>query len=366
MKLARPATFWIAVCAVALVALVLLRGILLPFVVGILLAYLLVPAVDRLERFGVNRAVAALAVILPLIVGIVAIILVMFPVIIGEVRFFIEEFPRYVSRLQSLATEASGPWMHSVMGDNLHIEQSSADIVKTMGSEWLDGFLSSLWSGGRALITFLSLLVVTPIIAIYLAIDWHRMIATVDGWFAPEYRDDIRALGHEIHDTVAGFVRGQIVICLVLAVLYATALKLTGLNHAILIGIAAGLISFVPYLGAATGIVVSVCVALDQFWPNWAPVVVVGGIFIVGEMLADYVLSPRLIGRRVNLNPVWMMFALFAFGWLFGFIGVLLAIPIAASLGVILRFARRKSLASAGRDVSNSAGDWEKDPAQLL
>ncbi len=178
------------------------------------------------------------------------------------------------------------------------------------------------------------------------------MIATVDGWFAPEYRDDIRALGHEIHDTVAGFVRGQIVICLVLAVLYATALKLTGLNHAILIGIAAGLISFVPYLGAATGIVVSVCVALDQFWPNWAPVVVVGGIFIVGETLADYVLSPRLIGRRVNLNPVWMMFALFAFGWLFGFIGVLLAIPIAASLGVILRFARRKSPASAGHNVS--------------
>jgi predicted PurR-regulated permease PerM len=357
MKLARPATFWIAVCAAALVALVLLRGILLPFVVGILLAYLLVPAVDRLERFRVNRAVAALAVILPLIVGIVAVMLVMFPVIIGEVRFFIEEFPRYVSRLQSLATEASGPWMHSVMGENLHIEQSSADIVKTMGSEWLDGFLSSLWSSGRALISLLSLLVVTPIIAIYLAIDWHRMIATVDGWFAPEYRDDIRALGHEIHDTVAGFVRGQIVICLVLAVLYATALKLTGLNHAILIGIAAGLISFVPYLGAATGIVVSVCVALDQFWPNWAPVVVVGGIFIVGEMLADYVLSPRLIGRRVNLNPVWTMFALFAFGWLFGFIGVLLAIPIAASLGVILRFARRKSLASAGHNVSDSAGD---------
>ena len=163
------------------------------------------------------------------------------------------------------------------MGENLHIEQSSVDVVKTMGSKWLDGFLSSLWSSGRALISVLSLLVVTPIIAIYLAIDWHRMIATVDGWFAPEYRDDIRALGREIHDTVAGFVRGQVVICLVLAVLYATALKLTGLNHAILIGIAAGLISFVPYLGAATGILVSVCVAMDQFWPNWAPVAVVGG-----------------------------------------------------------------------------------------
>ena len=260
-----------------MVALVLLREILLPFVVGALLAYLLVPAVDRLERFGINRTFAALAVLLPLIVGIVAVILVMFPVIAGELRFFVEEFPRIISRLQSLAIEASGPWMHSVMGGNLHIEQSSVDVVKAMGSKWVDGFLASLWSSGRALISLLSLLVVTPIIAIYLAIDWHRMVATVDGWFAPEYRDDIRALGREIHDTISGFVRGQVVICLVLAVLYATALKLTGLNHAILIGIAAGLISFVPYLGAATGILVSVCVAIDQFWPNWAPVAVVGG-----------------------------------------------------------------------------------------
>ncbi|CAH2402786.1 AI-2E family transporter [Mesorhizobium ventifaucium] len=352
MRIAQPATFWIGVSAVALVALVLLREILLPFVVGTLLAYLLVPAVDRLERFGINRTLAALAVFLPLIVGIIGLMLVMLPVIIGELRFFVEEFPRYITRLQSLATDASGPWMRSVIGENLHIEQSSVDVVRTVGSKWLDGVVTSLWSSGRALISLLSLLVVTPIIAIYLVIDWHRMIATVDGWFAPEYRDDIRALGREIHDTVAGFVRGQVVICLVLAVIYAAALKLTGLNHAILIGITAGLISFVPYLGAASGILVSVCVAVDQFWPDWAPVAVVGGIFIVGEMLADYVLSPRLIGRRVNLNPVWMMFALFAFGWLFGFIGVLLAIPIAASLGVILRFARRKSLASAGHDVS--------------
>ena len=356
MRIARPATFWIAVSTVALIAVVLLHQILLPFVVGALLAYLLVPAVDRLERLGLGRSLAALAVFLPLLAGLIAFLVVMLPVIIGEVRFFVEEFPRYVTRLQSLVSDATSPWLHSVMGDELHIEQSSADVAKTMGSDWLDGFLHSLWSSGLALISLLSLLVVTPIIAIYLAIDWQRMIATVDGWFAPEYRDDMRALGREIHDTVAGFVRGQVVICLVLAVLYATALKATGLNHAILIGIAAGLISFVPYLGAATGFVVAVCVAVAQFLPNWVPVAVVGSIFVIGEMLADYVLSPRVIGRRVKLNPVWMMFALFAFGWLFGFIGVLLAIPIAASLGVILRFARRQSLATSGHHAPDRPG----------
>lgn len=351
MTIGRPAIFWIAVCVVALVALVLLRGILLPFVVGALLAYLLVPAVDRLERFGVNRAAAAMVIILPGLVCFVGFILVMFPALVGELRFFIGEFPRYVASLQMLTSDASNPWLHHLMGDELHIEQSSADALKAMVSNSLDDFLRSLWSSGLALISLFSLLVVTPIIAIYLAIDWHRMLSTVDGWLSPTYRDDVRELGREIQDTVAGFVRGQIVICLVLAVLYATALKLTGLNHAVLIGITAGLISFVPYLGAGTGFFLSVCVAIAQFWPNWIPAVVVGAIFLVGEMLADYVLSPRLIGRRVNLNPVWMMFALFAFGWLFGFIGVLLAIPLAASLGVILRFARRRSLSASKADT---------------
>ena len=356
MRIARPAVFWIAVSSVALVTLVLVHQILMPFVAGALLAYLFVPAVDSLERFGISRSFAALAVFLPLVGGFVAFLLVMLPALIGELRFFLEEFPSYVTRLQSLVTEASRPWLHSVIGDEFHIEQSSADLARTMSSTWLDGFLRSLWSSGLALISLLSLLVVTPIIAIYLAIDWQRMIATVDGWFPAAYRNDIRALGREIHETVAGFVRGQIVICLVLAVLYVTALKVIGLNHAVLIGITAGLISFIPYLGAATGFFVSVCVAIVQFWPNWMPVAVVGGTFIVGEMLADYVLSPRVIGRRVKLHPVWMMFALFAFGWLFGLTGVLLAIPVAASLGVILRFARRQSLASSGRQFSDAPG----------
>src|SRR4029077_8416584 len=145
--------------------------------------------VDRLERLGIGRSLAALAVFLPLVAGFVAFLLVVLPAMIGEVRFFVEEFPPYVTRLQSLVSDASSPWLHSIMGDELHIEQSSADVARTMGSDWLDGFLHSLWSSGLALISLLSLLVVTPIIAIYLAIDWQRMIATVDGWFAPEYRD---------------------------------------------------------------------------------------------------------------------------------------------------------------------------------
>ena len=217
-----------------------------------------------------------------------------------------------------------------------------------MGGIWLDDLLHSAWSGGEALFSLMSLLVVLPIVTIYLLIDWDRMVATVENWLPSGQREDARELAQEIRETVAGFVRGQIVICLILAGFYAFALRLTGLDHAVLIGITAGLVSFIPYLGAATGLVIALCVAVAQFWPNWPLLAVIAAIFLVGETIADYVLSPRIIGSRIELNPVWIMFALFAFAYLFGFVGLLVAIPLAASLGVIVRFAMRKSIQGEG------------------
>ena len=342
MKVTQRATFWIAIAAIALVMLVVLRQILLPFAVGIAGAYLLSPVVDRLERLGINRSLAALTVVASFVVVFVAVILVMLPVLIGELRFFLEEFPRYVARLQLLASDVNAPWLRNIVGDNIHWKQSAASIVTTKGAEWVDDFLLSLWSGGRAILSFVSLLIVAPVVTIYFLIDWKRMIATLSTWFPQLGHTDIQALGRDVHDTIAGFMRGQVVICLILAIFYATALKLVELNHAILIGITAGLISFVPYLGAGAGLVVSLCVAISQFWPHWIPIVGVGFIFLAGETIADYVLSPRIIGARVKLHPVWLMFALFAFGWLFGFLGLLVAVPLAASLGVFLRFAMRQ------------------------
>jgi predicted PurR-regulated permease PerM len=157
----------------------------------------------------------------------------------------------------------------------------------------------------------------------------------------PSRRDTARTLAREIDDTIGGFVLGQGALCLILSLFYAVALSITGLNHGMLIGIAAGLISFVPYLGSHSGLVVSTCVALARFWPNWSHILVVPAIFFVGEALADYVLSPYLVGRRVNLNPVWVMFALFAFGYLFEFVGLLIAEPLAAAIGVLMSFVMR-------------------------
>ncbi|MFO1150741.1 MAG: AI-2E family transporter [Alsobacter sp.] len=198
-------------------------------------------------------------------------------------------------------------------------------------------------TGSRPLFSLLSLLVVLPIVTIYLLTDWDQMVATVDGWLPPEQRDDARGLAREIRDTVGGFVRGQIVICLILATFYAGALKVAGLNHAVLIGVTAGLVSFVPYLGAATGLVIAMCVAVTQFWPNWILLAVIAAIFMVGENVSDYVLAPRIIGSRVKLNPVWLMFAIFAFAYLFGFVGLLVAVPVAASMAVVVRYAMRRA-----------------------
>ncbi len=210
--------------------------------------------------------------------------------------------------------------------------------MTTLAAGWSAAFLHSVWTGGQALLSVFSLAVVTPIVACYLVYDWPKMVAVVDNWVPPSQRTTVRALAREIDDTIGGFVRGQSVLCLVLGVFYATTLGLIGLNHGILIGFSAGLISFVPYLGSLTGLVVATCVAVAQFWPNWALIAVVPAIFFVGQSLADYVLSPYLVGRRVNLNPVWLMFALFAFGYLFGFVGLLIAVPLAAAIGVLVRY----------------------------
>jgi predicted PurR-regulated permease PerM len=211
--------------------------------------------------------------------------------------------------------------------------------LASLGADWFGSLVRSVWTGGQELISVFSLAIVTPVVAGYLIYDWNRMLAAVDNWTPPPRRPTVRALAREIDDTIGGFVRGQGTLCLILCVYYAVALWLAGLNHSLLIGVAAGTISFVPYLGSITGLAVATSVAIAQFWPSWSSIVVVPMIFVIGQAVADYVLSPYLVGRRVNLHPVWMIFALFAFGYIFGFLGLLLAVPLAAACRVLLRFA---------------------------
>jgi predicted PurR-regulated permease PerM len=195
--------------------------------------------------------------------------------------------------------------------------------------------------------SLLSLLVITPVVAFYLLCDWNAVTETVDGWIPLQHRATVHGLARDIDNAIAGFVRGQAVICLILAVFYAIGLTLTGLNFGFLIGLMTGLLSFIPYVGCLTGFLVAAVVAIAQFWPNWTPMAMVIAVFVVGQALEGYVLSPKLVGAKVGLHPVWMMFALIAFGYLIGFVGLLIAVPTAATIGVLARFAVRKYQESA-------------------
>jgi predicted PurR-regulated permease PerM len=344
MNAARPSVLWIATLAVVSVVVVLLHGILLPFVAGIALAYLLNPVVNRLEQLGLNRAVAALGIISLFIIGVGVLMVLAIPIIGEEVATFIDKLPVYIGQLQAFATDPSRPWLRKIIGEGVNEAQHSLGELATFGADWIPSVLRSLWSDSQALISIFSLLVVTPIVTFYLLNDWDGLIATIDRSVPMAQRETVRTLSGEIDDTLAGFLRGQGTICLILALYYASALRLIGLNHGILIGLAAGLISFIPYLGSLIGLVLSLCVVVLQFWPSWTLIPVVLGIFIAGQAIADYALAPYLIASRINLNPVWVMFAIAAFGYLFGFVGLLIAVPLAAAIGVVVRFATRQYL----------------------
>ena len=347
MPFQRQVLFWLAALVVVIVLLWLLSDILLPFVAGLAIAYLLTPLTDRIERLGLNRLLAALLIITLVVLAFVYLILLVAPILGSQLTSFIESVPGYVSKLQGLLTDPSRPWIQKLVGAaGLNNEKSISDLV-TQGVGWITAFIKSLWSGGRALVSLFSLVVVTPVVAFYLIYDWHRMIRTVDGWVPVHHRETVRQLAREVDAAIAGFVRGQTAVCLILGSFYAVGLTLTGLNFGLLIGFISGVITFVPYVGSMTGMVLSIGVAVAQFWPNYTPILTVLGIFVVGQFLEGNLLSPKLVGQSVGLHPVWLIFALLAFGYLFGFVGLLVAVPLAATIGVIARFGLRRYLQSS-------------------
>jgi predicted PurR-regulated permease PerM len=338
--------FWVAATAIFLATLWLLHEILLPFVAGMALAYLFNPLASRLERLGIDRLVASLVIIGVFVFIFIMLILIIVPILGGQLSAFIENLPEYVRRLQAVVGDPSRPWLRKFLGESLANSDASLTDLVTQGAGWLTAFLKSLWSGGQTLISVFSLMVVMPVVAFYVLYDWDRMIATVDSWIPVPHRETVREIATDIDLAIAGFVRGQTGVCLILGSFYALGLTLAGLNFGLLIGLVSGLITFIPYVGSMTGLVLSTAVAVAQFWPGWGGILTVVGIFFVGQFVEGYILTPKLVGRSVGLHPVWLMFSLFAFGYLLGFVGMLLAVPLAAAIGVVARFALRRYMAS--------------------
>ncbi len=350
MTLRQQLIFWLAAFFVFIFLLWLLSDILLPFVAGLSLAYLLAPFVDRLQRMGISRTVAALLIVGLVVAGLILIMLLLIPILIDQLTALVSNMPAYIARLQKLMIEI--PWLRRFVGD----AESSKTIqgFATQSSGWLTGVLASLWTGSKALISFLSLIVVMPVVTFYLLIDWPGLVSTLDGWIPRHHRAAVHGVAGEIDRVITGFVRGQTGVCVILGAFYAISLSLVGLHFGWVIGLTSGLLTIVPYVGSMFGLVLAVSVAVAQFWPDWTWMAAVLGICALGQFLEGNVLVPHLVGKNVGVHPVMLMFAMFAFGYLFGFVGLLVAVPLAATSGVLLRFAQTQYFASPFYTGENS------------
>ncbi|CAA0089045.1 AI-2 transport protein TqsA [Starkeya nomas] len=342
----KQVTFWLTVLALFIAAAWLLSSVLLPFVAGLALAYFLNPVTTRLEHWGVNRLVASLAAIaLTLLLAILLMLLVV-PIFGAQLAAFIQRLPEYIVKLQNLMTGERAEWLRDFVGDRMpSIQQGLGDLV-TQGAAYMLTLIQGLWTGGQALISLFSLLVITPVVAFYILNDWNHMVEKVDSWLPVKNREVIRSLAMQMDRAIAGFVRGQSMVCVILGSFYAVSLTMAGLNFGFVIGFVSGIITFIPYVGSLTGLVLAGGVAIVQFFPDYTMIAVVIGIFIFGQFIEGYILSPKLVGDSVGLHPVWLMFALLAFGYLLGFLGLLLAVPLAAAVGVLVRFAISRYLES--------------------
>jgi predicted PurR-regulated permease PerM len=342
MQIERHIVFWIVALAVFVGLLWLLSPILLPFVLGMALAYVLDPLADRLAKRGLSRLVAASIILGGFVLALALLFLLIAPVLAKQLAGFIDDAPGYARRLQSLVSDANHPWLKRIVGDNLGGGDKSVGDLMNQAMGYVTAVLASLWTKGQTLISIFSLVIITPVVAFYLICDWDRMVSAFDSLIPLPQRDIVRSLGHDIDATISAYVRGQSGVCLILGSYYAVGLTLAGLSFGLLIGVVSGLISFIPYVGSLTALVLSLAVAVAQFFPEWTPIVIVAAVVLVGQFLEGNVLAPYLVGHSVGLHPVWLMFALFAFGYLFGFVGLLLAVPLAAAAGVLIRFAVRR------------------------
>lgn len=342
MSLQNQIRAWLILLAVTALALWVFRGILLPFVVGMALAYLLDPVADQLEKWKFNRLWASLLILVLAVVIFVGAFFLIVPLVLQQLLGLGQGLPSYVNQLQELANQWV-PEVYAVLGEErvAQVQNSLAEIL-SRGVGIVGNVTAQIMQSGLTLINALGLMVVTPVVAFYLLLDWDRMVDAIDQLLPRDHRTEIRGVLKDIDRAMAGVIRGQGAVVLLLSLFYAATLTMAGLSFGIAIGLVSGLLSFIPYVGFLVGFVLSMGVALVQFWPDWVMVAVIFGIFGLGQFLEGNVLYPNLVGQSIGVHPVWLMFSLFAFALIFGALGVLLAVPLVAITGVLVRFGIEK------------------------
>ena len=348
MTLRTQVLVWIGIFVAAILLLWLFRSILLPFVIGLALAYLLNPVVALLGRFRIDRAWGSMLALVLATAIVVGLFLALVPLVAQQGAGLVARLPTYIRELQALLQEWA-PQLSAWLGPErvAQLEASLADLLGR-GVELTAALTAQLAQGGINILTTIAVLFIAPVVAYYLLVDWDGMVRKADELLPRPQQAEIRGILRDIDGAMAGVIRGQGGVILVLCAYYGTSLTLAGLNFGLAIGLVGGLLSFIPYVGFLVGFTLSMTVALVQFWPDqWVFILIVFGIYIVGQFLEANILYPKLVGQSININPVWLMFALFAFGLLFGFVGLLLAVPLAAIAGVLTRYAIAKYQASS-------------------
>ena len=347
--------FWLGLLVVVIIALGWVQSILLPFVTGFVIAYVLAPIVAWLERRGLRRELGSLLVVMLFLVGVAGILVVLVPLIQGQIVELIARVPSLVHSSQDLLGK-----LITLLQEQLPAEDISKvrDLVGTKLAEaltWLAALVQGMITSSFAILNIISLVIVTPIVTFFLLRDWDAMVAQIDSYLPRQSLETVRGQARIVSDTLVGFIHGQAMVCLILAIYYGIALTAAGLQSGLALGLLIGVLAIIPILGVATGFVLALGFAALQYG-SWAEILVVIGIFAFGQLVEANVLTPKLVGDRIHLHPVWVIFALFAGGTLYGFVGILLAVPAAAVIGVLIRFALTRYRASTLYDSREPPG----------
>ncbi|MBB3993518.1 putative PurR-regulated permease PerM [Sulfitobacter undariae] len=326
--------YWGVAMALFLVILWFMGGVLLPFVLGSAIAYFLDPVADRLEAMGLSRALSTATITIVAVLIFVIMALLVIPTLVSQAINLFAIAPDLAKNLSAFLTDRFPSLLEE--GSTLRSSITSlGSLIQQRGGELLNTAVSS----AAGIINIIMLFVIVPVVAVYMLLDWDRMIAHIDGLLPRDHAHVIRRLARDIDKTLASFIRGMGTVCLILGTYYAIALMLVGLQFGLVVGFVAGLVTFIPYLGALIGGMLALGLALFQFWGDWFSIGLVAGIFVLGQVIEGNVLTPKLVGNSVGLHPVWLILALSVFGTLFGFVGMLVAVPVAAAFGVVARFA---------------------------
>ncbi len=346
MTAKRQLQIWAFGFAIFISFLYVFHGVMTPFVAGMLIAYFVDPIADRLEDWGLSRLWATSVITVLFFVLMIGLVSTILPILSTQILGFAERVPSYYEHLRTFTEPVISQIFSGVSDTNLKEMGATAASFTKQALDVVAKVIEKVLSGGAAIFDLISIIVLTPLVTFYMLRDWDVMVARIDGWLPRAHAKVIREQCTLIDETLAGFVRGQASVCLILGSFYAIGLTVLGLEFGLLVGLGAGIISFIPYFGTIVGFGVSIAIAVVQFG-DWVQVAIVAGVFGVGQMLEGNFLTPKLVGEKVGLHPVWVIFALMAGGSLAGFTGILLAVPVAAVIGVLVRFGLKQYLNSA-------------------